>query len=229
LPVLISRYIAEHSPRRGFLVSLSLSSKPSVPDVGEMKRWAGWVVVGVLALTLGALLVIHPWSAEIPPASEYWSPWDLARDLNDHGLGCSNPTRRPSAASRRIGLPEPLVCSVAGRPVVLDVIPPDFLAAWIRAFSPRIHYTNLQDLADAFADRGSEGLRRFDIDAILAGPNWAVEARGRAGFAFGAFSNPSRDRRDVARRVLDNTVFVADERRFALTPRTSPHAPLGRH
>jgi hypothetical protein len=175
-----------------------------------MKRWAGWIVIGVLALTLGALLLIDPWSAGIPPASAYSSPWDLARDLNDHGLGCSNPTRRPSSLfSRRIGLPEPLVCSVGGRPVVLDVIPSEFLAAWVRAFSPGIHYTNLQDLADAFGGRGAEGLRRSGIDATLVGPNWVVETRS---------GRDSLSVLSAIRTEIGGTLLVAS----STTPSSSP-------
>ena len=136
-----------------------------------MKRWAGWIVIGVLALTLGAL-VIHPWSGnEIPVASEYSSPSDLARELNDHGLGCEDPNQpRVFKAlewifiDRRLLFPETLVCSVEGRPVVLTVYPPASLTV----------DTNLQDAA-AHGDRS-----RFEvlgIDAMLFGPNWMVMAR----------------------------------------------------
>jgi hypothetical protein len=145
-----------------------------------MKRWTGWIVVGVVALTFGAVLVIRSWSeTEIPTASEYSSPWDLAHDLNDHGLGCPNPTRRPSALSRSIGVPAPVVCSVDGRPVVLDVLPPEFLKLWVRYMYPGVHYTNLQDLADVYADMRTEELRQFGIDAVLVGPNWVVEPRDK--------------------------------------------------
>ncbi len=73
---------------------LSLTSEPSVPDVGDMKRWRGGIAAGVLTLAVGAVLVFHPWSEpEIPTASKYSSASDLARDLNEHGLGCAHPTR----------------------------------------------------------------------------------------------------------------------------------------
>jgi hypothetical protein len=103
----------------------------------------------VLALVVGAVLVARSWYVtEMPTASEYSSPWDLARDLNDHGLGCSDPTRRPSAVSRLTGVPEPVLCSIDGRRVVLDVIPQEFLRVWVRYVYPGVHYTDVQDLAD---------------------------------------------------------------------------------
>ncbi len=163
---------------------LSLTSEPSVPDVGDMKRWRGGIAAGVLTLAVGAVLVFHPWSEpEIPTASKYSSASDLARDLNEHGLGCAHPTRprlfklfyRYMAiwVDPRLFLPETLVCSVDGRPVVLSVLRPLAFKAWIRSQStPR--YRDLQDEAAHEGDSLIEALRR---DAVLVGPNWMVMGR----------------------------------------------------
>jgi hypothetical protein len=187
--------------------------------VSEMKRWTGWIVVGVLALTLGAVLFTHPWSEpEIPAASEYSSPWNLAHDLNDHGLGCSNPTLRPSA--RNIVLPEPVVCSVDGEPVVLDVIPPRLLKGLINAIKPKSRYTNLQDLVDdVIAKAGTSRLRELldvGVDAILVGPNWTVSAREN-GDSIAALS--------AIRDEIGGTLVVAPSPATPASPSSpTPHA-----
>jgi len=149
-----------------------------------MKRWRGGIAAGVLTLAVGAVLVFHPWSEpEIPTASKYSSASDLARDLNEHGLGCAHPIRprlfklfyRYMAiwVDPRWSFPETLVCSVDGRPVVLSVLRPLAFKAWIRSQStPR--YTDLQDEAAHEADSLIEALRR---DAVLVGPNWMVMGR----------------------------------------------------
>ncbi len=139
-----------------------------------MKRWAGWIAIGVLALAIGAVLVAHPWSEpEIPTASTYSSASDLARDLNEHGLGCAHPTRtrRFRLFERYLAifidrqlLPETLVCSIDGRPVVLSVIPPTALKVWL---SPEPTAGFQEAVADA-----NEGL-----ETMLVGPNWMVMAR----------------------------------------------------
>ncbi len=140
--------------------------------------------LSVLTLAVGAVLVFHPWSEpEIPTASKYSSASDLARDLNEHGLGCAHPIRprlfklfyRYMAiwVDPRWSFPETLVCSVDGRPVVLSVLRPLAFKAWIRSQStPR--YTDLQDEAAHEADSLIEALRR---DAVLVGPNWMVMGR----------------------------------------------------
>jgi hypothetical protein len=70
-------------------------------------------------------------------------------------------------------LPETLVCSVDGRPVVLSVLRPLAFKAWIKSQStPR--YTDLQDEAAHEGDSVIEALRR---DAVLIGPNWMVMGR----------------------------------------------------
>lgn len=145
-----------------------------MPDVGEMKRWAAWIVVGVLALTLGAVLVIQPWSEpEIPRAPTYSSVSDLAHDLNGHGVGCAQPSRprRFKLIDRYLAifidrqlLPQMLVCSVDGQPVVLGVIPPTALKVWLSP-EPTTGFQNA--LPDANAG----------LENMLVGPNWMVIAR----------------------------------------------------
>jgi hypothetical protein len=105
-----------------------------------MKRWRGGIAVGVLTLAVGAVLVFHPWTEpDRPTASKYSSASELARDLNEHGLGCAHPTqpRRMEVFYRYLAifidrrlLPKTLVCSVDGRPVVLSVFPPASLKVW---------------------------------------------------------------------------------------------------
>lgn len=149
---------------------------------GEMRRWTSWIVVGVLALAVGAALVTRPWSQPgIPTASEYSSASDLARDLNEQGLGCDDPTqtRLFKAAEgylaifmdRRL-IPDILVCSVDGRPVVVTVYRPASLKALFGSEPPR--YTNFQDAA---AHGDNSWIEAFDVDALLVGPNWVVMAR----------------------------------------------------
>lgn len=142
-----------------------------------MKRWTGWIVAGVLALVAGAALVTHPWSeSEIPTASEYSAASDLARDLNEQGLGCDDPTqtRLYKAAEdyfaifmERRFIPDILVCSVDGRPVVLIVYGPASLKDLFGA-------ATLEDAVDHVDDSVIEDL---GIDAMLFGPNWWVMAR----------------------------------------------------
>jgi hypothetical protein len=139
-----------------------------------MKRWTSWIAVGVVALALGAALVIRSWSGTgIPTASKYSSASELARDLNEHGLGCApaTQTRQLKLFERYLAifidreiLPETLACSADDRPVVLSVLPPAALKAW---FSPE----PTPDFQDAVA-QANEGR-----ETMLVGPNWMVMAR----------------------------------------------------
>jgi hypothetical protein len=145
-----------------------------------MKRWRGGIAVGVLTLAVGAVLVFHPWTEpDRPTASKYSSASELARDLNEHGLGCAHPTqpRRMEVFYRYLAifidrrlLPKTLVCSVDGRPVVLSVFPPASLKVWFGS-EPTPRYTNFQDAAAHGDDSLIEDL---GVDAVLVGPNWMV-------------------------------------------------------
>jgi hypothetical protein len=119
---------------------------------------------------------------DIPPAAEYATSWDLARDLNEHGLGCTYPTRTRLMTlgyrylaiwvPRRL-LPDTLVCSVGGRPVFLHVLHPVSVKVLIDP-QPTPRYTNLQDAVAHWVDSVMEDL---GVDAMLVGPNWMVMAR----------------------------------------------------
>ena len=147
------------------------------------RRWKALVVLALIALALGAVLVTRPWSVtEIPPAAEYSTSWDLARDLNEHGLGCAHPTRTRLLklgyrylaiwVPRRL-LPDSLACSVGARPVLLSVFSPASVKVLIGDSQPTPRYTNLQDAADHWDDV----IETLGFDAILVGPNWTVMAR----------------------------------------------------
>jgi hypothetical protein len=173
-----------------------------------MKRWTGWIVVGVLALAVGAALVTHPWSEpRIPTASEYSSASDLARDLNEHGLGCAQPTqtRLLKLLDRYLAIfidrrfvPETLACSVDGRPVAISVLPPAAFKYW---FSPEP--TPRWDFQDAVA-QANDGL-----ETMLVGPNWMVMAR------------QERDAIPVLSSIRDE---IGGTLTVAASPTTSPSA-----
>jgi hypothetical protein len=134
--------------------ALTRSRQRPIPFHEDMKRWKGGVVLGSLAVAVGAALVTHPWSeARIPTASEYSSALDVARDLNQHGLGCAHPTRpwkgTPPSILREVrgSLGDMLACSVDGQRVVLTVIPPALLNRWIRDLRWKPRNTSLQDAA----------------------------------------------------------------------------------
>jgi hypothetical protein len=158
----------------------------------------------LIPLVVGTILIIRPWSGnEVPAASEYSSAADLARDLNEHGLGCDNPTRPPALKAfygylaifidRRL-LPETLACSVDGQPVILGIIP----QAWFSA-APTPRYTNFEDAASAAND---------GLETMLVGPNWMVMPRQRYG------SIPALS---AIREELGGTLVVASP-----TPTSSP-------
>jgi hypothetical protein len=164
-----------------------LSSELQTPDtvLGDMKRSTGWVVVGVLALASAAALVSHPWSGPgIPTASEYSSTSDLARDLQEHGLGCTNPSRPfkgvdGRALGRALGYRgigfltlsgNIFTCSINGRPVSFVVIPMALVKRLIDT-QPKPRYTDLQDFAPDQND-GATGVLRDG--AVLVGRNWTI-------------------------------------------------------
>jgi hypothetical protein len=147
-----------------------------------MRRWKGWIALGVLALLVGAILIAHPWrEPAIPAASKYSSASDLARDLTEHGMGCADPTttRLMKSLYRYMAiwvdprfLPDTLLCSVGGRPVYLSVFPPPSLKFFISSqTTPR--YSNLED---AMA-HGGDAMESLGMDPMLVGPNWMVTAR----------------------------------------------------
>jgi hypothetical protein len=149
------------------------------------RRWRGLVTLALMALVVGTILVARPWSwNEIPAASEYSSPSDLARDLNEHGLGCNDTTqpRLYKAFERYLAIfmdrrliPDTLVCPVDGRPVVLTVYPPASLKVWFGSEpTPTPPYTNFQD---AFAHGDDSLIEDLGISAMLVGPNWMVVPR----------------------------------------------------
>jgi hypothetical protein len=103
---------------------------------------------------------LRPWSEpEVPTATKYPSAPTLARDLNEHGLGCDDATQsRVFRAFEEIltdrGLLSPDIgaCSVDGRPVLFSVYPPGSLEGWLGS-EPTPRSTNLQD---AVAQTGRE-------------------------------------------------------------------------
>ncbi len=151
---------------------------PAVPILHRMpRRWRSLVSLALVGLVVGAVVVARPWSGnEIPAASEYSSASDLARDLNEHGLGCAHPIRTRLLKlgyryfaiwiDRRL-LAKSLVCSVGGRPVVVSVLPPASVKVWFG--SP-----NLQD---AFAHGDDSLAEGPEVDAVLVGLNWMVMTR----------------------------------------------------
>ena len=150
-----------------------------------MKPRRGWVVVGIVALASAAALVSHPWSSPgILTTSEYSSTSDLARDLQEHGLGCTNPSRPfkgvdGRALGRALGYQgigfltlsgNIFTCSINGRPVSFVVLPMAVVKRLIDT-QPKARYTDLQDFATDQND-GATGVP--GDDAVLVGPNWTI-------------------------------------------------------
>jgi hypothetical protein len=129
-------------------------------------RWRGLVVLTLIVLVVGTILVARRWSEhDVPAANTYSSASDLARELNEHGLGCDHPTR-----PRFQWYFPTLVCSVGGRPVVLIFVPPAFFKN-PNGSQATSHYADLQDVAVQQAEA-------FETtDTMLVGPNWIVGAR----------------------------------------------------
>jgi hypothetical protein len=160
---------------------VTLQHEDGMTDTRGMPRhWKGMAVLALVGLAGGAVLVTWPWSGNaVPVASEYSSPSDLVRDLNDHGLGCSDPTwpRLYRAFEHYMAIfidrgliPDSLVCSVDGRPVILTVYPPASLKVWFDSD----RYMNFQDAAAHGDDSLIDDL---GLPAMLFGPNWLVTPR----------------------------------------------------